>query len=242
MDVSEHISPKELKRDRFAETVEHGAEYALTHPRNLWMASSIAVLVLAGVFGWRFWSDQQAQKASAALAEAMKIYEARVRSVGEPEAPGEVTYLDEKNKYLDAKKKFDEAAQKYSITTQGTLARYYSALCSEHLGETEKALAVMRDLAGGSNAEIGSLAKFSMAEMDLQAGKVEDAVQLLKGLAEKPTTLVPRARTVMALAALYRKTKPAEAAKIYEQIKKDYPDSPLADEADKRLAEIAPAS
>jgi predicted negative regulator of RcsB-dependent stress response len=240
--VSEHISPKELKRDRFAETVEHGAEYALTHTRMLWITAGIAVLVLGAVLGWRFWSDQQAQKASVALEEAMKIYEARIRTAGEPEEPGETTYLDEKNKYTDARKKFDDVAQKYSLVTQGTLARYYSALCSQHLGESEKALGALRSLGDGSNAEIASLAKFSIAEMDIQTGKIEDAAQLLKGLAEKPTALVPRARAEMVLAELYRKTKPGEAKKIYQQIKKEYPDTPLADEAEKRLAEISPAS
>ncbi|HMD30262.1 MAG TPA: hypothetical protein VKG84_00035, partial [Candidatus Acidoferrales bacterium] len=66
--------------------------------------------------------------------------------------------------------------------------------------------------------------------------------KILSGLMDHPTSLVPRARAELALAQLYRKTKPAEAAKIYEQIKKEFPDSPLADEADQRLAEIGPVS
>ena len=240
--MTQHISPKELKRDRFAETVEHGAEYALSHTRMLWIAFGIAVVVAAAVFGWRFWSDQQAQKASVVFDEAMKVYEARIRTAGEPEEPGEVTYVDEKNKYTDARKKFDEVAQKYSLTPQGALARYYSALCAQHLGETDKALAGFRSLADGSNVEVAALSKYCIAQIDLQSGKVAEAEQLLKGLAENPTTLVPRARAELLLASIYRRTNPPAAAKIYEQIKKEFPDTSLADEADKRLAEIAPAS
>ncbi len=237
-----HISPKELKRDRFVETVEHGAEYAFSHARNLWITVAVAALVFAGVFGWRFWSAQQSQKASVAFDAAMKSFEARIRAPGEPEEPGEVTYVFDKLKYQESRKKFDEVAQKYSLTQLGTLARYYSALCTIHLDETDKAGNELRALASGSNAEVASLAKLSLAEMAVQAGKPDDAAKFLTDLIDHPTALVPKARAQMALAALYQKSKPAEAAKIYEQVKKDFPDTPLAEEADRRLSEMGPVS
>ena len=237
-----HISPKELKRDRFVETVEHGAEYAASHARTLWMAVGAAAVILAAVLGWRFWSGQQVQKASGALDEAMKSFEARIRTAGEPEEPGEVTYVVEKIKYQEARKKFDAVAQRYSLTTQGSVARYYSALCSVRLGETDKANADLRSLADSGNAEIASLAKLSLADLAAQTGRTDEAAKLIIALMDHPTALVPKARAELALADLYRKSKPAEAAKLYEQIKKEYPDSALSEEADRRLAEIGPAS
>jgi len=240
--VPGHISPKELKRDRFVETMEHGAEYAASHARNLWIAGGLAILVMASVFGWRFWSDQQSQKAGVAMGEALKVFEARLRTPAEPQEPGEVTYLVEKTKYMDARKKFDEVAQNYSLTTQGPLARYYSALCSQRLGETDKATTTLRELSSSGNADVAALAKLALADLAEQAGKADEAAQILQGLMDHPATLVPRARAELALAELYRRTKPAEAAKLYEQIKKEFPESPLSDEADKRLAELAPSS
>jgi len=240
--VPGHISPKELKRDRFVETVEHGAEYAFSHARNVWIAVVALTVILAAVFGWRFWSAQQSQKASVAFEVAMKSYEARIRTPGEPEEPGEVTYIVEKIKYQEARKKFDEVARDYSLTQQGTLARYYSALCSLHLDETDKAGAELRGLASGGNTEVASLAKLSLVDMAMQAGKPDEAVKILTDLIDHPTVLVPKARAQMLLAGIYRKTKPAEAAKLYEQVKKDFPDTPLSEEADRRLSEIGPAS
>ena len=237
-----HISPKELKRDRFVETMEHGAEYAFSHARNVWLFTAAVAVVFAAVFGWRFWSAQQSQKASIALDAAMKTYQARVRAPGEAAEPGEATFVVEKIKYQEAQKQFDQVAKDYSLTEQGTLARYYSALCSMHLDEADKASAQLRDLASGSNAEVASLAKLSLASIAAQAGKTDDAVKYLTDLIDHPTVLVPKARAQMALADLYRKTKPAEAAKLYEQVKRDFPDSPLADEADRKLSEISPAS
>jgi len=240
--VPGHISPKELKRDRFVESVEHGAEYAASHAGTIWIAAGAAALVLAAVLGWRFWSGQQAQKASAALDGAMKSFSARLRTPGEPEDPSEVTYVVEKIKYQEARKKFDAVARQYSLTTQGALARYYSALCSVHLGETEKATGELRGLADGGNAEVGSLAKLSLANLAAQAEKTDEAAKLLAALMDHPTALVPKARAQLALADLYRKSKPAEAARLYEQIKKEFPDSALSEEADRRLAEIGPVS
>jgi len=240
--VPGHISPKELKRDRFVETVAHAEEYAFSHARNLWIATLAVALILGAVYGWRFWSAQQAQKASVALEADMKSYQARLRMPGEPEEPGEVTYVVEKIKYQDAQKKFDEVAKNYSLTQQGTMARYYSALCSMHLDQTDKAGAELRSLASGGNAEVASLAKLSLADLAIQSGKTDDAVKYLTDLIDHPTTLVPKARAQLVLADVYRKTKPAEAVKLYEQIKKDFADTPLAEEADRRLAEIGPAS
>ena len=240
--MSEHISPKELKRDPLVEGLGHGAEYAASHSRTLWTVIGAAAIVLAVFFGYKFWSNQQAQKAGAAFDDAMKSYQARLRVPGEPEDPGEVTYVVEKIKYEEARKKFDAVAKNYSLTPQGTLARYYSALCSERLDETDKAAADLRSVADGSNLEVGSLAKLALADIAMRTGKMDDAVKILQGLIDHPTSLVPKARAELALAAVYRKTKPAEAAKLYEQVKKDYPDSPLADEADQRLAELGPVS
>jgi len=240
--VPGHISPKELKRDRFAETVEHGAEYAFSHARTFWFVIGAAALILAAIFGWRFWSGQQAQRAGASFDEAMKTFEARLRTPGEAEDPGEVTYVVEKLKYQEARRKFNAVAEKYSLTSQATLARYYSALCSIHLGEMDQASATLHTLAAGSDAEVASLANLSLADIAAQAGKTDEAAKYLTGLIDKPTALVPKARAQLALAELYRKSKPAEAAKLYEEIKKEFPDTPLAEEADRRLAEIGPVS
>lgn len=237
-----HISPKELKRDRFVETVVQAEEYAFSHARNIWIAAGVLVVVFAAVFGWRFWSAQQAQKASVAFDGAMQNYVARIRTPGEPEEPGEVTFVVEKLKYQEARKKFDQVAKDYSLTQQGTMARYYSALCSIHLNETDKAMSDLRILTSSNNAEVASLANLQLADLAAQAGKTDDAVKILTQLIDHPTAVVPKARAQMNLADIYRKSKPAEAAKLYEQVKKDYPDTPLSEEADRRLTEMGPAS
>jgi predicted negative regulator of RcsB-dependent stress response len=240
--VSQHITRKELKTDEIREGLQHGAEYALSHTRMLWMGGLAVLAVVVLVGGWKLYSERQAEKASVAFEDARKTFDARIRTAGEPEDPSEPSYLEEKNKYLDAQKKFRDVAAKYSLTVQGQTARYYAAVCTARLGQTDDAVKELKSVEGGSNAELTSLARLEMAQIAAQTGKPDEAARLLKLLIDKPTDLVPKALAQMALAAQIRKTNPAEAAKLYQQVKKDNPDSMLADEADKRLSDLGPQS
>jgi TolA-binding protein len=52
--------------------------------------------------------------------------------------------------------------------------------------------------------------------------------------------LVPKPLVMLSLASVYSHTNPAEATKLLNQIKVEFPDTPAADEAAKRL-ELIPA-
>jgi hypothetical protein len=235
-----HISRKELKKDEIRETLEHGAEAVLSHQKLVGIIVTIAVVVGVAIVGWRFYSERQTVKASAALDDAMKIYEARLRAPGEPTEPGEVTYIEEKNKYEDAVKKFAELARNYPRTRPGQVARYYAALCQEHLGRYDEAQKTLKEVEGSGNEDFAALARFQQAEIYDRTGKTEDAIKLYRQLADKPTVFVPKALVLLALADDLSKSNPQEAAKLYNQIKKDFPDSNVADEADKRLDLLTP--
>jgi hypothetical protein len=54
-----------------------------------------------------------------------------------------------------------------------------------------------------------------------------------------PTVLISKPVAMLALADVYSKTSPAEATKLLMQIKTDFPNTPAADEATKRLESSA---
>ncbi len=68
----------------------------------------------------------------------------------------------------------------------------------------------------------------------------DEAVRLYRQLADRPTALVPRPLVLLTLADQLSKSNPSEAAKLYDQIKKDFPDSAVSDEAEKRLENLGP--
>jgi predicted negative regulator of RcsB-dependent stress response len=240
--VSQHISRKELKKDKFAETLAHGAEELASHQRQLWYVGAAVLVVILAVVGWRLWNDRVTAKAEKALDEAMTIYNARIRAVGEPENPNEPSYVDERNKLTDAAKRFEKVSAEFGRTSPGRLARYYAGLCYAQLGNYEEAQKWLRMVEGSSDAELAPLARLQLAHALAKLGKSEDAVKLYQQLIAKPTTFVPKAVAMLALAELYEKTNPAEATKLYTQLQTEFPNTSIATQAEERLAELKPKS
>jgi len=238
--VARHISRKELKKDEIRETLAHGAEAVISHQRLAGSVITVAIAVALAVLGWYEYTKWQTEKATAALDDAMKVFEARIRAPGEPSEPGEVTYVDEKNKFQDAAKKLAEVAHNFSRTRPGQVARYYVGLSQERLGRYDEAQKALKELEAGGNEELAALARFQLAEVYDRMGKGEDAVKIYRQLADKSGTLVPKPMVLLALADHLQKSNPQEANKLYNQIKKDFPDSPVAAEAEKRLESLTP--
>jgi predicted negative regulator of RcsB-dependent stress response len=231
--VAQHILRKDLKKDEIRETFVHGVESVASHQQLLWIVVSAALVVALAVFGWRSYTQRQTAKATAALDDAMNVFQARIRAPGEAAQPGELTYVDEKNKSTDAERNFLEVASQYGRTRPGQLARYYAALCEVQLNKLADAENNLKQLSSGADADLAGLARFQLAKVYDQEGKASQAVDLYKQLADKPTLFVPKPLVLLTLADHYRKSDPPEAEKLYNQVKQEFPDA--ADQADQGL-------
>jgi hypothetical protein len=240
--VSEHISRKELKQDKIKETIEHGAEAVISHSQFALIVIIAALVVGLGYGGWRFYIDRQTVQASTSFDGAMKAYQGRIGSAPDPADPNEPVYPDDPTRVQDAQKKFSAVADKYSSTNPGRLARYYSALCLEDLERHNQALEELKKISSGSDKELAAMAQYQMAEIYSRTGQTNDAIKLFRTLADKPSVLVPRPLVLLELAGLLRKTNPQEATTLYQQIKKEFPDTTMADQADRGLDAISPKS
>jgi tetratricopeptide (TPR) repeat protein len=240
--VPEHISRKELKQDKIKETIEHGAEAVISHGQFTLIVVIIALVAALGYGGWRFYNDRQTAQASADLDIAMKAYQGRIGAVADPADPNEPVYPDDTARLQDALQKFTTAASKYPSTNPGKLARYYAALCLEDLERHNQALEELKKISGSSDKELAAMARYQMAIIYERTDKPADAVKIFRALADKPAVLVPRPLVLLELAGLQRKSNPQEAITIYQQIKKEFPDTPIAEEADRGLDLLSPKS
>jgi predicted negative regulator of RcsB-dependent stress response len=231
--VAQHILRKDLKKDEIRETFVRGAESVASHQQLLWVVIGAAIVVALAVFGWNSYTQRQTAKASAALDDAMAVFQARIRAPGEPAEPGELTYVDEKNKATDAERKFLEVASQYGRTRPGQVARYYAALCEMLLKDFPDAEKNLMQLNSGTDDNLAGLARFQLAGVYDQEGKSSQAVDLYNQLSDKPSVFVPKPMVLLALADHYRKTDPAQAAKLYNQVKQQFPDA--AEQADQGL-------
>lgn len=226
--MAQHILRKDLKKDEIREKFVHGVESVASHQQAFWVVVAAALVVALAVVGWNSYARRQTTKAAAALDDAMKIFRARIRTASEPAQPGETTYLDEKNKYTDADKKFLEVANQYGRTKPGLMARYYAGLSEVQLQQYPSAEKNLNQLASNSDENLAGLAKFQLAAVYLREKKGPQAAALYKQLSDKPTVYVPKPMAMLALADYYRKTDPAQATKLYNQVKQEFPDAARA--------------
>jgi len=239
--LPEHISRKELKQDRIHDAIEHGAEAVYSHKQVTLIVVLVVAVIAAGYGAWSVYIDRQTAAASAAFDTAMKAYTGHV-GASEPAEPGEASYADETARSSDAQVKFSGVADKYPNTSSGRLARYYAALCLEDLDRQNQALEQLKKITSGSDKELASMAEYQTAVIYERTGRTDDAVRILRGLADKPSVFVPRPLALLELGGALRQNNPKEAASIYQQVKKEYPESAISEEADRGLDTLAPRS
>ena len=240
--MPEHISRKELKQDKVRETFEHGAEAVLSHTRLASIALLALVVAASGYLAWKFYSNRQTAQAQGALDDAMKVFNAPIAIAGQPALPGELIYTDEARRSQDAEAKLISVAEKYPHTSPGKLARYYAALCLIELERLNQASEELKKLDAGSDKELAALAQYQTALIAERTGKNEEAAKDLRALSNSGSVLVPKPLVLLELASVLRQSDPKQAASVYEEIKKEYPNTPVAEEADRGLGTIPPKS
>ena len=240
--MSDHISRKELKQDKIHDAIEHGAEAFYLHKQ---FTLIVLLVILAGAIGYGSWTvyhDRQTAAATVALDTAMKAYSGRIGGAPDPQDPSDVSYADEAARCNDALGKFNLVANKYPSTIPGRQARYYAALCLEDLERHNQALEDLKKLASGSDKELASMAQYQMGVIYARTGKPDDAAKTFRELADKRSVFVPRPVALLELANVLRQTNAKEAANVYQQIKKEFPDTTISEQADRGLDLLAPKS
>jgi tetratricopeptide (TPR) repeat protein len=240
--VSEHISRKELKQDKIHDAIEHGAEAFYLHKQ---ITSIVLLVVVAGAIAYGSWTvyhDRQTATATVALDAAMKAYNGRIGGTPDPQDPSDVSYTDEAARSNDALNKFNAVAKNYPNTLPGKQARYYAALCLEDLERHNQALEDLKKVADGSDKELANMAQYQTAVIYGRTGKPDAAVKIFRQLADKRSIFVPRPLALLELANVLRQTNPKEAANVYQQIKKEFPDTAISEQADRGLDLLAPKS
>lgn len=233
------ISRHELKQDEFIQTVNETWEWVQRQHTALIVAVVTVVVGLAGFGGYRVYAENQMAKADAALGKAIRTFHAQILPPGTPKPPtDEPTFGTEQARNEAALKEFTELRRHYPRTPAARLAEYYVALCQEALGKQEEAIKILQSLAAGRDRDAHAIASYHLASLYLKMGKGAEAEKLYLDLLAKPSFLIPKTMAMMALADYYRDSKPNEAAKLYEEVKRDFPDTVAAATATDNLRDM----
>ena len=231
----------QLKENAFAETTADTISWAVEHRSKLVAAAIIVAIAAAAALGIWAYVDYRNRQASDELAGALQKYNAPVRPAGEPPSQEVLSYASSAERAKAANADFTRIAAKYSFTRNGRMARYFVGVTQHDLGDNAGAEKQLQEVGGSYDKEVASLAKLALASIDQDAGKTQQAIDLYKGLIDKPTTSVGKTTAQFELANLYEANhQPLEARKLYEQMQKADPTGPVGQLAAQKLQTLRP--
>ena len=232
------LTRHQLKKDELGVNLALGMDYFLKHKKQISIIASIAVGALGLGLGIYFYIRGAQDNASAAFAKALDTYHAPVMPSPPPNAPNLEVYKTNDARNQKALEEFTAVAHDYSHYAAGRMARYYAALCLRDLGKYPEAEKEFQAVSNLSDKQLASLAKMGLASVYELTGRASEAEKLYKELEENPTETVPKATALIARADLLRQSNPAESARLYQQIQKEYAGTAAADRAGAMLSEL----
>lgn len=126
----------------------------------------------------------------------------------------------------------------YGITKSANRAKYYTGISYLHLGQYEDAIDYLKKFKT-DDLLLGPVKAGAIGDAKLELGEKEDALnQYKKAYSETDNELTTPVYKMKAAKLLEEMGKFDEALKLYEEIKKDYPQSTEGTTVDKYIARV----
>jgi tetratricopeptide (TPR) repeat protein len=244
---------KTVYRDSFQQTVggrlEDAGKKIEGKGRNLLYAIA-ALAVLIALFGiYSIWNRRSEAAALTAFGKALETSQAQVTTAPPPAGSTAKTFKTERERAEAAISEFQAVAEKYGSPVREK-AKYFIAV-NRLIVDRPAGIAELQALSGESG-EVGTMAKFALAQALAADGKLDEAAALYQQLAQSNDPILSKDTINFNLAEVYRKQgKTQEAADLFYNIAKTaseakdldgkaIPLTETAKEAKKKLAEINP--
>ena len=210
-----------LKQDKLITTTQTGLDWLQEHRESAIRTSIVAVLVLAALIAGLVTYYHRSDAAELAFGGAIDTYSAPLAQPGQPATPGEKTFATAALRAKAANEQFNQIAERYGMLRPGRTALYFAGVTALEMGQTGTAETDLQKVADSHDTNLAALAKLALAGLYQNTNRDSKAVVLYQQLIAKPTTTVPANAARLQLAALYETTNPAEAQRIYAQLKSD---------------------
>ncbi len=234
----------QIKQDELVTGVQNAASFLREHGQEVKVTAAAVVVAVLAIGGFTYYRSTRQADAERAFQAALATFHAPVAGEASPETPGGVRFAAPAEKFKQAVGEFDGVVRRYGSTDAGRRARYYAALCRLELGEAAEAEKALAEMATGDKSKLEpALARLALADAYRRSGKVDQAIDAYKQMADDATLAVPRDHVLMALShTLEEARRLPEAGAAYRRLVDEFPSSPYAPEARQRAEYLEGAS
>ena len=233
----------QMKQDRFSrvtiDAAEKTAHWSVEHKNKLMVAAVVVLVLAAAAAGSWYYLNQQDQKASLEMSQAVRSLNTPVRPPNMPAQPDQPSFASSAERATTAHKQFQAIVDNYPHTHSADFARYFLGVTAADLGDKAAAERELQKVISSADSDLSGLARMALASLYRNTGRNKQAIDLYKQLAAKPTSTVGKVTAQMELAATYQSdNQPLEAKRIYEIIQKENPATEAAQMASAKLQEL----
>lgn len=230
--MSDRLSRKEIKHDKFVDEMETAYEVARKNVRWI-VAAVVGVVVLIGVIvGVSLWLASQERKAQLRLAEAIEILDT---PIGQPSPSG--TYQTEQEKLDKAEPLLREIVDEYSGRDAADVAGLYLARLEAGRGELDPAIEKVRSFVDSHPEHVlAQSARISLYDLRLSKGESQEVIADLEKEISGTDSPLPTDISLAILARAYEAgNQPEQSRQAWQRLLNEYPDSAYTLEAQRKL-------
>ncbi|MDQ3282427.1 MAG: tetratricopeptide repeat protein [Acidobacteriota bacterium] len=228
----------DLRHDKFVDEIGALSSKARANQRLLATVTGVAVAIALIAYGIYFYRSTRERNGQEALASAIATFDAQVGETpqGQP-APTGPHFKTEAERNTAAEKEFKAVQEKYSGTDANDVAGLYLARIAASRGDTQTARRELEEFIGDhkNNVLVGT-ARFSLYQIRLENGEANQVATELQAELQKSDPSLPGDAILALLAQAYEvEGNAAKSLEAYRRIATEYPESPYAVEAQRRI-------
>lgn len=228
---------RELKHDRFVDEIGVLSGRARENQRVLVGIAAVALLIAIAAYGVYFYRSNRERRAQETLSTAIDTMESPLVNPTQPNPDAKFKTEDERNKA--AEKQFLDVKSKYSGSDAADVAGVYLARIDAERGDAAGARKLLQDfIAEHPNHILARTARYSLYQLRVEGGEAQQVTnELTAELAKQEKDQILPADSMLVLLAHSYEVQGNEqkSRDTYRRIVTEFPDSPFALEAQRRV-------
>lgn len=230
---------RELKHDKFVDEMGSLSSRASENRRFLLLITVGVVAAALLAYGIYFYRNNREQEAQVALATAIDTIDSPLLNAPgsqQPQQPG-AKYKTEAERNAAAEKQFKDLESKYSGTDAADVGNLYLARLDAGRGDVAGARKLLSAFIEEhpKHVLVGS-ARFSLYQIRIESGEAAQVASELQNEVNKSDPVLPTDSLLVLLAHAWDVQGNAQKSKeAYRRITTEFPDSPYALEAQRRM-------